>query len=86
METSTKYFVYILESLKDFKFYIGQTNNIQDRLKRHNTGYVKATFHRRPLRLIYQEIFNSRSEALKRERYLKNLKNHTYIQNMISKT
>ncbi len=84
METSIKYFVYILESLKDSRFYIGQTNNLQNRLERHNAGYVKATTHRRPLRLIYQEIFNSRSEALRREKYLKNLKNHAYIQNMIS--
>lgn len=84
METSIKYFVYILESFKDSRFYIGQTNNLRDRLERHNAGYVKATAHRRPLKLIYQEIYNSRSEALRREKYLKNLKNHAYMQSMIS--
>ncbi|MFA5986190.1 MAG: GIY-YIG nuclease family protein [Parcubacteria group bacterium] len=83
METPIKYFVYILESLKDSKFYIGQTNNLQNRLKRHNAGHVKATTHRRPLKLVYQETYASRSEALKREKYLKDLKSHTYIKNII---
>src|SRR5258706_436129 len=41
------YFVYILISQKDNSFYIGQTNNIDDRLKRHNAGqerYTKTKF------------------------------------------
>jgi putative endonuclease len=80
------YFVYILKSLKDFKFYIGQTNNLEDRLKRHNDGKVKATRHRRPLKLFYSETYNSRAEAMKREKYLKSLKSSKYIlENIIKK-
>ena len=74
-----QHFIYILQSLKDYKFYIGQTNNLADRIERHNKGQVIATRNRKPLKLIYSEIYNSRSEAVKRESYLKSLKNPKYI-------
>ena len=80
------FFVYILKSLKDNRLYIGQTNNLEDRIKRHNKGEVAATKNRRPLELIYSEIYNSRSEAMKRERYLKSLKSSKYIlENIVKK-
>ncbi|MDD3066352.1 MAG: GIY-YIG nuclease family protein [Candidatus Gracilibacteria bacterium] len=68
------HFVYILQSDKDKKFYIGQTNNIEARLKRHNTGQVLSTKHRIPLQLIHFEKFVTRSEAMRREKYMKSLK------------
>lgn len=66
--------VYILRSLGDGKLYIGQTNNLTERLKRHNEGYVKATKSRRPFELLVQKSFNTRSEAIEMESYLKSLK------------
>lgn len=68
------YFVYILRSLKDGRFYIGQTNNISDRIERHNSGQVTATRNRRPLEIVYTETFATRAEAMRREKYLKSLK------------
>ena len=65
------YFVYILKSLKDLKYYIGQTENFDNRLDQHNSGLVKSTKNRRPLVLIKKEIFDTRGEARKRENYLK---------------
>ena len=35
------YFVYLIESLKDGRYYIGQTNNLKERLKYHNKGKCK---------------------------------------------
>ena len=67
------FFVYILKSLKDGKFYTGSTGNIKDRLQRHYEGRVKSTRNRRPLKLVYFEKFDNRSEAVKREMYLKSL-------------
>ncbi|MBK6912191.1 MAG: GIY-YIG nuclease family protein [Ignavibacteriales bacterium] len=43
------YFVYILQSLKDNKRYIGSTNEIQRRVEEHNSGKVKSTRNRSPL-------------------------------------
>ena len=66
-----KHFVYLLESEKDKKFYIGQTNNIFERLKRHNQGMVISTKRRKPFRLLGYEEFYSRKEALQFEKRLK---------------
>ena len=68
------YFVYILRSTKDEKYYIDQTNDLQARLDLHNAGRVVSTKSRRPVVLIKSEIFNTRGEARKRENYLKKLK------------
>ncbi len=68
------YKVYILKSRKDNKLYIGQTNDIKNRIKRHNRGEVRATRNRRPLKLITYKDFESRKEAMKMEKYLKSLK------------
>ncbi len=68
------YFVYILRSLKDHGYYIGQTDDLDDRIKKHNKGQVKSTKLRIPFILIRKEGFDTRGEARKRENYLKKLK------------
>ena len=68
------YYVYVLRSDKDNCLYIGQTNNLQDRLRRHNSGEIKSTRNRKPLRIVYSEEYKTRAESLKREKYLKKLK------------
>jgi putative endonuclease len=81
------FFVYILESLKDNKLYIGQTNNLENRIKRHNAGQVSSTKNRSPLKIIYSENFSTRKESMDREKYLKSLKNSQYIlENIINST
>jgi len=67
------YTVYILYSKKDSKLYVGCTRNLGDRLQRHEKGYVQATRNRRPLELIHNEEFKSKSDAFNRERFLKSL-------------
>ena len=65
------YFVYILQSLKDKRTYVGYTNDIDIRLKQHNSGQVTATKHRRPMKLLFSEKFETKQEAKKRELYWK---------------
>ena len=60
------YFVYILTSLKDSKRYIGMTSDLNRRLNEHNSGKVKSTKNRRPMKLIYTEEFDSKEDAMKR--------------------
>src|SRR3989338_7458551 len=67
------HFVYILKSQKDGKFYTGYTQNVIQRLLRHNQGLVQSTRHRQPLELLYSESYATKNEALRRERYLKTL-------------
>ena len=61
------YYTYILQSLKDNKFYYGHTSNLDARLKEHNNGKVRATKGRRPFKIHYTETFLTKSEAAKRE-------------------
>ena len=65
------YFVYVLRSLKDQKLYIGQTSDLERRIKRHNNGRVKSTSRRRPFQIIYKKEFSTRNDAVKYEYYLK---------------
>jgi putative endonuclease len=65
------FYVYILKSLLDNRFYTGSTEDVAERLKRHNQGKVRSTKSRRPFELIYQEVYETRTEARKRENYLK---------------
>ncbi len=63
--------VYILKSEKDGKRYVGFTDDVQRRLAEHNLGLVQSTKNRRPLRLIYTENYNTKTEALSREKFFK---------------
>ena len=49
------YYVYILKSEKDKKFYTGYTKNLKLRFEQHCNGKVGSTKNRRPLKLIYYE-------------------------------
>ena len=68
-----KYYVYILYSRENDRFYIGQTNNLPDRLERHNSGSEKATKPFIPWVIEWFTEKESRSEAMRLEKKLKNL-------------
>lgn len=63
-----QYFIYILECA-DGTLYTGWTNDIDKRVQAHNTlkTGAKYTSMRRPVKLVYSEIFETKSEAMKRE-------------------
>jgi putative endonuclease len=63
--------VYILQSNKDKRTYIGFCKNVDTRLQEHNSGKVDATKHRRPFKLLFIEKAKDLKEAKKRERYWK---------------
>jgi putative endonuclease len=65
--------VYILYSKKDGNLYVGCSENLNKRIKKHNLGMVPSTKDRRPLVLIHYEKFEDKKEAFKRERFLKSL-------------
>jgi putative endonuclease len=66
------YYVYILQSLKTGKLYIGHTDNLTRRLEEHNTARGgKYTRQNSPWKLVYNESQPDRSSAAQREIYLK---------------
>ena len=72
---SKSWFVYILRCA-DNTLYTGVTVDVNKRIKQHN-GFLKNgakyTHSRRPVKLVYQEASNSRSEACKREYAIRRL-------------
>ncbi len=67
------YYVYILYSPSADAFYKGQTDDIRQRLQRHNKGYEKATARYAPWQLLWFTEKQSRTDALTLETKLKNL-------------
>ena len=68
------YFVYIIRSSKDGRYYIGSTTDVVARVNFHNAGLQRSTKSRIPFILIYQEEFPDTAAALKREIQIKNYK------------
>ena len=66
-------------SQKDGKLYIGFTPDLKRRIERHNRGFVLSTKNRRPLKLVYYEVYISLTDAKKRERFIKGGKGHEEI-------
>uniref|UniRef100_A0A7V2ZKQ4 GIY-YIG nuclease family protein n=1 Tax=Ignavibacterium album TaxID=591197 RepID=A0A7V2ZKQ4_9BACT len=64
-------YVYAIKSKTRKYIYVGMTADINDRLKRHNSGYEKTTRSYRPFELIYIEEFENRKAARVKEKYLK---------------
>jgi putative endonuclease len=64
------HYVYILKC-SDKGIYTGCTNDIEDRLERHQRGSVPATINRRPVELIAYTAFTDKYKAFQYEKYLK---------------
>ncbi len=77
------YYVYVLKSFKDNKFYVGYTKEIENRLNEHNNGKVFSTKNRRPFQLIYYEACLNQQDATHREKYLKTSWGKRYIKNRL---
>ena len=70
--------VYILKC-HDNKNYIGCTNNLEERLIRHNKGWVTSTSKRLPVTLITYLVFSDRYKAYAFEKYLKSGSGHAFM-------
>lgn len=64
--------VYVLKSIRNGKRYVGYTGKDPFiRLKEHNAGSNKFTSRNGPFTLIYSESFGSKTDAIRREHFLK---------------
>ena len=77
------YYVYILQSLKDNKFYAGYTENLRLRFEEHRKGHVISTKNRRPLKLIYSEACLNKKDAMHREKYFKTYHGEMFIKSRL---
>ena len=70
--------VYILKCA-DGKPYTGCTGNLEERLRRHNNGYVPATENRRPIKIVAHIVFDDKYKAFEFEKYLKSGSGRAFI-------
>ena len=73
------HYVYVLESLKDGKRYIGYTKDLKKRLMEHSKGLNFSTSFRRPFKLIYFEGCLNEKDAKRREKYLKTTQGRRFL-------
>ena len=78
------YFVYVLLSHKDSRYYIGFTERLEIRIAQHMMGKVMATRNRLPLQLIYYEAYVDRRDAKGREKFLKGGAGNIYIRKQLA--
>jgi len=78
-------YVYILKSLKNGRYYVGSTKDIERRFGEHRLGKVKSTRNIRPLELKYFEKFNDIVEARKIEYQIKRKKSRTIIEDILDR-
>ena len=65
------FYIYVLQSTKTGRRYLGSCDNLDERIRRHNLGHSKATRHGIPWTLMHSESFSSRAEATRKERFYK---------------
>jgi len=76
-------YVYVLLSDLDHSFYVGYSANLKQRVLSHNKGKNLATKHKMPWKLIFYEAYLNKSDAKRREAYLKTTKGKTTLKSML---
>jgi putative endonuclease len=79
------FYTYVLISESTRKLYIGQTNNLDGRINRHNRDKNFTTKNKGPWKLLFHREFNTRSEAMIYEKKLKLYKSKEYLIDKINK-
>ncbi len=73
------FFIYILRSEKTKRYYVGSTKNLENRLKEHNSGETKSVRNGIPWKMIHVENFETRVEAVRKEKQIKARGVHCYL-------
>jgi len=79
----SQWYVYLLTSKKNGKWYIGSTKNMQKRILNHNAGKNFSTKSGVPWQLIYCEIGLNQKDGRAREKYLKSGMGRRYLKNRL---
>lgn len=80
------YFVYVIYNAKHGKIYIGQTANLDERIRSHNEKEFNRSYTSRfdgNWTIIYKEEYKSRPEALTREKQLKSYRGREFVKKFI---
>jgi putative endonuclease len=77
------FYAYVIKSIEHDFFYKGHCENLEERLKEHNSGLTQSIRPYILFTLVYFEEFNTREEAIKREKYFKSSAGRRYLKTKI---
>ena len=77
--------VYVLESLRSGVRYVGISEDLNRRLKEHNSGKTKFTSGHMPWELLYQEETEDAASARAREKYLKSAAGRRFLDKKLNR-
>jgi len=77
------YYVYVLRNPKKNFIYVGYSEDLQQRIQKHNSGDVKSTKAYHPFKLIHYEAYRNKKDAKRREQYLKTNRGRTTLITML---
>jgi len=81
------FYVYYLKSkINSGQTYIGYSTDLKNRLKKHNSKLVSSTKPYTPWELIFYEAYKNKSDAKRREQYLKTTKGRKALRLMLKET
>jgi len=78
------FYAYVLRSLTHDYFYKGHCEDLQRRLKQHNSGITKSIVPYLPFEIAYFEEFQSEEEAIRREKYFKTSAGRRYLKKKLT--
>ena len=79
------FYIYIVYSPSLDRYYVGHTEDLDNRIFRHTNSGSKSTKKANDWQLKHKEVYNSRSEAMARELQIKKKKSRKYIEELISR-
>jgi len=77
------FYAYVLKSLNHNYYYKGHCEDLEERLKQHNSGKTESIRPYIPFILIYAEEFNTRTEAISREKYFKSAAGRRFLKSKL---
>ncbi len=79
------YCTYIVYSTSVDHYYVGYTHDLHKRLEKHNSGHSRSTKSGIPWKIVYYEEYQTKHEAMARERQIKKMKSRKYIEMLINR-
>ena len=78
------YYAYVIRSEITGSLYKGHCEHLERRLSQHNAGQTRSIRHAVPFVLVYSEAFDTRPEAIRREKYFKTAAGRRYLKSKLA--
>lgn len=81
---TSMYYAYVIKSLSHEFYYKGHCENLEARLKQHNSGMTESIRPYAPFQIVYFEEFPTREQAIIREKYFKSSAGRRFLKKVIT--